>query len=117
MTSTPDKLIAVFPHSNLLKVTGEPTFEYLKIICRLLNSNAVSVSSYEGGGKHGHLGIIKTNAEYFAVTTDVLLSPKNLGPAATIVVGMTAVQIAEIARLHTAATRVYITYWWFANYK
>jgi hypothetical protein len=50
MTSIPDELITGFPHSNLPKVTGEPTFEYLKLIHRLLNSNDISVSSYEGGG-------------------------------------------------------------------
>jgi hypothetical protein len=68
-TSTPDELISGFTHSSLLKVTGEPTFEYLKVIRRLLNTNAMSVASYEGGGHHGHLGhlghlgIIMTNKE------------------------------------------------------
>jgi hypothetical protein len=49
MTSTPDELIAGFPHFTLPKVTGETTIEDLKIICRLLNANSMSVSSYEGG--------------------------------------------------------------------
>jgi hypothetical protein len=40
-----------------------PTFEDLKVIRRLLNTNAMSVASYEGGGRHGHLGIIMTNEE------------------------------------------------------
>jgi hypothetical protein len=71
MASTTDELITGFQHSTLPKVTGEPTFEDLKIIRRLLNANAMSVSSHKGGGQHGHLGIIMTNAEYFAVTTDV----------------------------------------------
>jgi hypothetical protein len=110
MASTPEKLIAGFLHSNLLKVAGEPTFEDLKIIRRLLNSNAMSVSSYEGGGRHGHIDLIMTNAEYFAAAIDVLLPPKNMGPAAILVVGMTKVQIAKTARLHTTATRVYPTY-------
>jgi hypothetical protein len=70
----------------------------------------MSVSSYEGGGQHGHLGLIMTNAEYFAVTTDVFLPPENPGPAATLVTGTTAAHIAETARLNTAATRVYRTY-------
>jgi hypothetical protein len=33
----------------------------------------MSVASYEGGGRHGHLGIIMTNEEYFAVA--VYVSP------------------------------------------
>jgi hypothetical protein len=45
MVSKPDELIAVFLHSSLPKVKGEPTFEDLKIIRRLLSTNNVSVSS------------------------------------------------------------------------
>jgi hypothetical protein len=40
--SKPDELIAGFPQSSLPKVTGEPTFEDLKVIRRLLNTNAMS---------------------------------------------------------------------------
>jgi hypothetical protein len=61
MASTPDELIEGFPHSSLPKVTEEPTFEDLKVIRRLLNTNAIRVSSYVGGGRQGHLGIIMTN--------------------------------------------------------
>jgi hypothetical protein len=68
------------------------------------------VSSYEGGGRHGHLGIIMTNAEYFAVATDVFLPPENPGLAATIVTWMMGVHISEMERLHTAVTRTYRTY-------
>jgi hypothetical protein len=110
MVSTPVEIIAGFPHSTLPKVTGEPTFEDLKIIRQLLTANAISVSSYKGGRRNGYLGIIMTNAEYFAVATEVFLPPKKSGPAATIVAGMTDVQIADMGRLHTAVTRTYHTY-------
>jgi hypothetical protein len=69
--STPDELIAGLPHSSLPKVTGEPTFEDLKVIRRLLNTQAMTVSSYVGGGRHGHVRIIMTNEEYFAIAADV----------------------------------------------
>jgi hypothetical protein len=95
MASTPDELIAVFPHSSLLKVTGEPIFEDVKVVRRLLNTNAMSVASCEGGGHHGHLGIIMTNKEYFAVALDVFPVPNNPGPSAAVVAGMTAAVIAE----------------------
>jgi hypothetical protein len=70
--STPDELIVGFPHSSLPKVTGETTFEDLKVIWRLLKTNAMSVASYEGGGRHGHLGIIMTDQEYFAIAVECL---------------------------------------------
>jgi hypothetical protein len=110
MTSTPDELIAGFLHSTLSKVTGEPTFEDLKIVRRLLNANYMSVCSYKSGGQNGHLGIIMTNAEYFTVATDVFLPPKNPGPAATIVAGMMGVHIAKMGRLHAAVIRTYSMY-------
>jgi hypothetical protein len=108
--SIPDELIVGFPHSSLPKVTGEPPFEDLKVIRRLLNTNAMSVASYEGGGRHGHLGIIMTNKEYFAIAVDVFPVPNNPGPSAAIVAGMTAEVIAEMTRLHKEATQVYHTY-------
>jgi hypothetical protein len=70
----------------------------------------MSVSSYEGGGRHIHLGLIMTNAEYCTVTIDVFLPPEKPRPAATIVMGMMTVQIADTAWLHTAVTRIYRTY-------
>jgi hypothetical protein len=108
--STPDELIAGFPHSSLPKVTGEPTSEDLKVIRRLLNTNAMSVASYEGGGRHGHLGIITTNEKYFEIAVDVFPVPANPGPSAAVVAGMTAAVIAETTRLHHKATGVYRTY-------
>jgi hypothetical protein len=110
MASTPDELIAGFPHSSLPKVTGEPTFEDLKVIRRLLNTNAMSVASYEDGGRHGHLGIIMTNEEYFAVAVDVFSVPNNPGPSSAAVAGMTKAVIAETTRLHKEATQVFHTY-------
>jgi hypothetical protein len=61
----------------------------------------MSISSCEGSGRHGHINLIMTNMEYFSVTIDVFLPSDNPGPAATIVVRMEAVQIAEMTRLHT----------------
>jgi hypothetical protein len=110
LASTPDKLIAGFPHSSLPKVTGQPTFEDLKVIRRLLNTSAMSIASYEGGGRHGHLGIIMTNEEYFAIVVDVFHVPNNPGPLAAVVAGMTASVKAETTRLHREATQVYRTY-------
>jgi hypothetical protein len=70
----------------------------------------MSIASYEGGGRHGHLGIIMTNEEYFAIAVDVSPVPNNPEPSAAVVAGMTAAVIAEMKRLHREATQVYRTY-------
>jgi hypothetical protein len=70
----------------------------------------MSDASYEGGGRHGQLGIIMTNEEYFTIVVDVSPVPANPGPSAAVVAGMTAALIAEMTRLHCDATQVYCTY-------
>jgi hypothetical protein len=108
--STPNELIAGFLHSSLPKVTGEPTFEDLKIIRLYLNTSAISVSSYEGGGRHGHLGLIMMNDEYFALATDVFTALEKPGSTHVHPDNATEARIAEANRSHTEATRVYRTY-------
>jgi hypothetical protein len=70
----------------------------------------MSVASYVGGGRHGHLGIIMTNEEYFAISVDIFPMPNNPGPLAAVVTGMAAALISETTRLHREATQVYRTY-------
>jgi hypothetical protein len=70
----------------------------------------MSVASYEGGGHHGHLGMIMTNEEYFAIVVDVFPVPNNPGPSAVVVAGMTSSVIAETTRLHRDSTQVHRTY-------
>jgi hypothetical protein len=43
----------------------------LHLTRQLLNSNAIIIYSYEGGGRHSHL---VTSTEYFAVATDTQIS-------------------------------------------
>jgi hypothetical protein len=78
-------------------VTGEPTFEDLKITRCLLNTNAMGVSSYKGGGLHVHLGNIMINDKYFTVATYVVPVhvPVNPSAMATIIVGLTVTQITD----------------------
>jgi hypothetical protein len=84
--------------------------EDLKVSWRLLNTNAMRVALYQAKGRHGHLGIIMTNEEYFDVAVDVFPVPNNPGISAAVVAGMTAAVIAETTRLHKEATQVYRTY-------
>jgi hypothetical protein len=64
----------------------------------------MSVSSYVGGGRHGHLAIIMTNEEYFAIAAEVFPVTDIPGSSPEVVVGMTATVIAELTRVHRDAT-------------
>jgi hypothetical protein len=108
--STPNELIMGFPHNSLPEVTGEPTFEDLKIIHRYLNTNAMSVSSYEGGVRQDHFCLIIMNDEYLALATDVFTAPENPGAIPVHADNATAARIAEANQAHKEATRVYRTY-------
>jgi hypothetical protein len=50
------------------------------------------------------------NEEYFAIAADDFPVPDNPGALPEVVVGMMAAVIAELTRLHLAATQVYRTY-------
>jgi hypothetical protein len=65
---TVEEIINVYPNPVLPKIDNEPTFDHMKITTRLLNDNAISIPSMEGGGAHGHLGIIMSQVEYAAVS-------------------------------------------------
>jgi hypothetical protein len=54
----------------------------------------MSVSSYVGGGHHGHLGISMTSEEYLTIAADVFPVPGNPGASPEVVVGMMAAVIA-----------------------
>jgi hypothetical protein len=108
--STSDELIAGFSHNNLPKVTGEPTFEDLKIIHLYLNTNAMNMFSYKGGGQHGHLGLVMTNEEYFTLATYLFTAPESPGATPVIANNTTAAQLMEANRAYKEDTCVYRTY-------
>ena len=56
-----------FRYRNPTKIIGEPTYKTLKKLKLELRANASSVDSNLGGGNHGYLGLVLTNAEYAAV--------------------------------------------------
>ena len=53
-----------FPHAELTKIIGQPTYSSLHTLCIQLKANAMSVHSNLGGGRHGHLGLLLTNQAY-----------------------------------------------------
>ena len=56
-----------YPHPELTKLDGTPTVDTLRLLTQELEANARSVDTTLGGGRHGHLALLHTDATYAAL--------------------------------------------------
>jgi hypothetical protein len=62
--ATVEYVVASFPHPILPTVQGEPDYQTLHAIRKLLQSNARSIDTHLGGGALGYLGLIVSDSAY-----------------------------------------------------
>jgi hypothetical protein len=60
--ATVEDIIASFPHHLLPTVQGDPDYQTIHSIRKLLQANARAIYTHLGGGALGHLGIIVSDA-------------------------------------------------------
>lgn len=89
-----------FPHPILDLIDGQPTNTSLQLLQRQLYTNARSVSSTLGGGNHGHLGMVMTNAAYTALTGVIFIIPNHPGNAPVHLAGANQVTMNETIRMY-----------------
>ena len=53
-----DDIVSKFPVKVLPIIQGEPSYKTINELIQLLYSNAASLPSPLGGGKHGHIGLL-----------------------------------------------------------
>jgi hypothetical protein len=83
MLSIPSVNDTYFQHKVLTKIHGLPTYESLQNLSTELKANTSSVPSTLGGGHHGHLGLMLSDARYVALPHSAQwVSPGNPGPFA-----------------------------------
>ena len=70
---------SLFEIKEATKLTTEPTFESLTNLQDQLKINAQAIPSVLGGGNHGHLGLVVSNAEYQMITLTPFVRPTNPG--------------------------------------
>lgn len=63
-TSIPNYRETLFHYPDFSVIHGEPTYETLRTMTNQLKANARSVHTTLGGGLHGHLGLVLTQAQY-----------------------------------------------------
>ena len=74
-----DDIRSVFLESTVQKMIGEPTYESIKALHKILKSNNASIATTLGGGNHGHLGLVLQPALYTVVTGSNYTAPNNPG--------------------------------------
>ena len=95
-----EDIIASFPHPNVPKIEGEPTYKAIKEIEKLLISNASSFESELGGGTHGYLGLVIKPARYQIITGNTFDLHNNLCALPIFPTGATSPQITTISNTH-----------------
>jgi hypothetical protein len=66
--ATVEEVIASFPHPILPTVQGEPDYQTIHAIWKLLQANARAIDTHLGGGALGHLGLIVSDAYYAMIS-------------------------------------------------
>jgi hypothetical protein len=110
MTSTVPTVKALLAgFTDLPRVSGEPKFEDIAIARQHLNQNCMNIQSYDGGGNHGHLGLVMTRAEYIMHTPGVAAYARPLKPTATATIpsDVTAVAAQNLVLAHAEEMRAY----------
>ena len=107
MSSSVDTIRSAFEHQTIQPYTGEPDYEAIKSVHDQLKANAAFIPSELGGGKHGLLGLIMSDATYLLVANSSFLFPPNPGLLPTIPTGSTAADTYEMVRQHKVNLTTY----------
>ena len=113
MTSA-NSIISNFLFPNLTpisKITAEPTFQSAQTACTKLNINLESIFTQLGGGIHGPLALVMTNAKYTSTTSIVaFFVPINPDIAPIHSDTSTMAQIYDTTRIHGENHRAFQLY-------
>ena len=83
-----------FPFGPLTPINGKPTNTTLQVLQRQFFTNARSIPPARGGGLHGHLAILLSDAAYIARVGVVFIVPVHPGPPPVAVGTAAAISIA-----------------------
>jgi len=102
---------------EITKIDGQPTDEDLNLLTKELTNAAGSVATQNGGGEHGHVGMVVDEAEYvtFSRNGDRFLVPTNPGPYPQTVDPDKVIRERQLAE-HKAECGEYETYLGVENY-
>ncbi len=102
---------------EITKIDWQPKDEDLNLLMKELTNAAGSVATQNGGGEHGHVGMVVDKAEYitFSKNGTKFLVPTNPGPYPTTINPDKVIWEQQIAE-HKAECIEYKTYLGIENY-
>ena len=108
MPNNVDYASTYFKYPVTSPINGEPTNKSLKQLNTKLRANNSSVETYLGGGDHGYLGLLLTDAEYTRInpTSDPFVTP-NFPAALVIIPNLASVEAVNVKESHKEAMRIY----------
>eukprot|EP00957_Ditylum_brightwellii_P045873 3479864-Ditylum_brightwellii.AAC.1 len=69
-----EEILTDFPQPLVPKVSGEPSYEPIHLIHKILKENTASVHSNLEGDRHGHLALVLTPTHYQQVTGHIYVT-------------------------------------------
>ena len=106
-TSRVDYASTYFPYKTPTPIQGEPTYKTLKRLKNELRANASSVDTDLGGGDHGFLGLVLTDAEYERVAPGHPFTAPDFPGTLTIPRGTDTVDAMNLREQHKQDIRLY----------
>ena len=101
-----DYAASYFKYKTPTPIQGAPTNKTLKRLKQELRANASSVESDLGGGDHGYLGLVLTDAEYASISATPFVAP-HYPAALAIPRGTDQVQALNLREQHKDNKRAY----------
>ena len=98
-----DYAATYFKYKTPTPIRGEPTHRALKRLKTELQANASSIESQLGGGDHGYLGLVLTDAEYASVPGTIPFVPPQFPPVLIIPNNATQVEALQLREDHNEA--------------
>jgi len=110
MATSVKSLIESFPHPSIPSIQGQPTYESITEVTRLLNANAASVHTDLGGGSHGHLVLTVSPTVPPTLSATPFIVPNNPGPTPIIPVNSNAQETNVITQRHHEELHIWCEY-------
>ena len=89
-----------FKHKTPTPIRGEPTNKTLKRFQTELQANSSSVETDLGGGNHGYLALVLSNAEHSTIPNAQPFVPSTFPPSLTIPYDATLIKALELKDIH-----------------